>query len=452
MQLLRENSANQLLAYIRGSEAFSREEARKIFRQADQTLYAQVSGSSMKETLRNELRSRLHDHEMQDEECVASASTVKSCIDDAYEFITSYYHSIEASVPVQRGFTAKFTGVYKAELKAINTPDAKKVLNLLVDSFYKRKLVLKKMRKQTRNVILEEIAAEMKAQLKDGISAATKGLVTSNRGGMSKEVRKHTKNSQKEITAFAQERSDALRSLMAEEDPEDGTINDAIEEEGVDIDAYDLHDAERNPRGEPLFWSEYGDDETIKVYRKSDELSKENEAQAGTMSSSARIDFLKKFVAHTNRQSSGLTCRLCVADPIASQKAKEKQWVLNRLKLHYKGTAHSRRAQLASAFNAIKDAYGTGDAPCPHCPSRLYKSSSSWLEHVAKVHTFELWLGEEDEDENGEGEDEDAEVRDDADEEMVGEVSGMHYDSASSFQGFGDGEALGDDEFEGFSS
>jgi uncharacterized C2H2 Zn-finger protein len=360
----------------------------------------------MRESLQKELESRLQEREMEDAECVASAATIKSSIDEAYNFLCENQDSSQASVPLRRGYTNKFTGEYKAKLRAMDTSAANTVLHNLEDSFYQRKLVLKKMRKRARNGILEGIAEEMKAQLKEGNSVVTKGLVTSSRGGMSKDVRDQAKKTQKDLATFTEKRLNAVRSLLNEKNTEDSSADDAADEEGIDIDAYDLQDAERNPRGEPSFWQDFGDDSAIQIIRESDELSKEEQTQAGMSTEQDRIDFLKKFVAHTNRQSSGLTCRLCVADPTASRKAKEKKWVLNRLKLHYKGQVHSRRAQLANAFNAIKNARGTGDAPCPHCPDRLYRTSSSWLEHVEKMHTYELWMGENDEDDDEDVEDE----------------------------------------------
>ncbi|KAH3955892.1 hypothetical protein HBI56_019850 [Parastagonospora nodorum] len=400
-------------AYIRSRETISREEARKIFDQASQTLYAAAS-TNAKGSLQAELETRLQERESEDEECVNAAKTVKSCIDNTYDLI----HSLDASTELERGYTTKYTGHYKATLRSIATPEAEQVLRALEEAVYQRKLTRKKVRSVLRKVILEEIAEETKAQLKTGMAAATKGFAIA--GATSGSIRQQIAQGQKEHEASTRERLNAVHALLQEHDSTDQPSHDAAEEENIDIDAYEIQDEMRNPRGEPSHWQDFNNDGVIQIVRESEQIAEGSQDRAGTSSEQSRIDFLKSFVAHTSRQSTGLICRLCVADPTASEDAKKKKkWVLHRLKLHYKGSTHSRKPQLSSAFNTMQKALAGGDVPCPHCPSRLFRSSRSWLDHVEEYHAYELWI-------KNDSDEEDLEIEDDemlleGDDEGVGE-------------------------------
>jgi len=92
-------------AYIRSRESLSREEPRKIFDQASQTLCAAAS-TDAKISLQAELETRLQECESEDEECINAARTVKSCIDNAYDLVIS----LDTSTELGRGYTTKYTG------------------------------------------------------------------------------------------------------------------------------------------------------------------------------------------------------------------------------------------------------------------------------------------------------------------------------------------------------
>jgi ABC-type phosphate transport system auxiliary subunit len=100
---------------------------------------------------------------MEDAECVAATVAVKMLIDLAYDFLSS----TSKKESLRRGYTAKFTGAYKAALLELTADisEASTQLQSLEASFKNKKIVLKKFRKRLRNVILQEIAEEMKAQL-----------------------------------------------------------------------------------------------------------------------------------------------------------------------------------------------------------------------------------------------------------------------------------------------
>lgn len=131
----------------------SREGTRKIFTQNVQTLYLSTS-DTLNETLEQELEVRTCEKELEDSECIAAAKVVKDSIDEAFDFL-SFNDTLS---DLSRGYTSAYTGAYKAELASIGTSDAIQVLDALQGTFHKRKLVLKKMRKQFRRPILEDIA------------------------------------------------------------------------------------------------------------------------------------------------------------------------------------------------------------------------------------------------------------------------------------------------------
>jgi hypothetical protein len=80
-----------------------------------------------------------------------------------------------------------------------------------------------------------------------------------------------------------------------------------------EVNAQDLEEqeTERNSRGEPGHWLDFQEEEVVRILF---ELGQDADAEkAGTAKTreateEERIAFLRKFVAHTSRPASGLTC------------------------------------------------------------------------------------------------------------------------------------------------
>jgi hypothetical protein len=89
----------------------SREDARNLFRQANQSLYNQPSGfQDYRTSLRKELDARVYDRERTNPELAASALRVKETIDATYAFL---HYALNEATPLKRGYTNSFTGAYK---------------------------------------------------------------------------------------------------------------------------------------------------------------------------------------------------------------------------------------------------------------------------------------------------------------------------------------------------
>jgi hypothetical protein len=352
---------------------------RKLFRQAHQTLYNQPSDDHGA-TLSEEMESRIRERETTDDEFVSSAGDVKAAIEETYEFLLQ---EVDQSAPLQKGYTNGFTGKYKAELQTLATPEAYDMLQRLNTAFYKRKLVLKKVRARIRNLVLEELADEMRSLLKSGKQPATKGL-TATSGGTPSSARTQEKMTQKQLDEFAQKRLNEVQSLLTEEPREThGTLSE--EDDGIDIESYEEQATERNSRGEPELWEDFGEDEVTQV-----ELGIDKEEHVGKTTEDDRLEFLRTLVTRTSRQSSGLVCYRCISDLTATQEQKDKKRSRAQLNKHLKGKVHTRREQLITAFNGIKAASG-GSAPCPGCPKRSYRTAAKWLVHVESHHPEQLW-------------------------------------------------------------
>jgi hypothetical protein len=139
--------------------------------------------------------SRIRHRELEEDEYMAVASDVKITIDNAYDFLN---HALDPSTSLARGYSVRFTGTYKAELRSAGTSEANDMLKSLESSFYRRKVALKKLRKRLRNIILEEIAEEMRSLLKGGKKAATSGPIAT-KGGALKSDRKEAKDIQEDL-------------------------------------------------------------------------------------------------------------------------------------------------------------------------------------------------------------------------------------------------------------
>jgi hypothetical protein len=118
----------------------------------------------------------------------------------------------------------------------------------LESAFYNHKLVPKKIWKQLRAVILNEIAAEMRLLHKTGVKAATAGLTATSAGAL-KDIHKKAADNQSDMNTFAQSPLYAINILRAENkvDSRETTGN----EEEVEIDALERQETDLDPRGEP---------------------------------------------------------------------------------------------------------------------------------------------------------------------------------------------------------
>ncbi|KAI4701771.1 hypothetical protein J4E89_010616 [Alternaria sp. Ai002NY15] len=171
-----------------------------MFEQAAQTGYVQHKNYEI--TLRAEMEERLREREREDSELVEKDQSFKTTIDDTRDV---------DDMPISRGYTSTINGAYKVMLRD-GDPAAGVVLRELEAIFYKRKLVLKNIRRSIRNAILVELAQEMRSLLKTSTVSTTSGL-TAGKGGAPKSIRRQAKDPQTEFEGLYTERTCALEAL-----------------------------------------------------------------------------------------------------------------------------------------------------------------------------------------------------------------------------------------------
>lgn len=89
----------------------TREDARNLFRQANQSLYNQTSGPQDYQTnLRKAMDARIYDRERRGSELAASALRVKKAIDATYAFL---HDVLDGTTPLKRGYTHSFADAFK---------------------------------------------------------------------------------------------------------------------------------------------------------------------------------------------------------------------------------------------------------------------------------------------------------------------------------------------------
>ncbi|KAI4635655.1 uncharacterized protein J4E87_000609 [Alternaria ethzedia] len=157
-------------------ERMSRREARKMFEQAAQTGYVQHENYEM--TLRAQVEERLREREREDSELAEMVRSFKTTIDNMREFlIRNSADDTPRPVPDAYKVTLRggdsATGGVRKKLEAVS---------------YKRKVVLKKIRKSLRNLVLEEFAQEMRSLPKTSTKSTNTGLIAG-KGGASSSIR-----------------------------------------------------------------------------------------------------------------------------------------------------------------------------------------------------------------------------------------------------------------------
>ncbi|KAH3914631.1 hypothetical protein HBH56_091850 [Parastagonospora nodorum] len=286
-------------AYNACRESMSREDARKMFRQANQSLYNQTSSPKDYQTnLRKETDARVFDRERTNPELAASARC--------------------------RGYTNSFTGAFKAHLKALNTPESAEVLHNLDAASCERKPAPKKIRQKLRGQVLEEIAEEMRGLLKD---KSASGGITATRA---------------EIDLVTNKRLAAVNSLLRENDS-GAVVDEGVDERSdlnIDPDQVEEDEAIRNPKGEPGAWKFFEDNEEVVVIGVGHEGQDQKEAKGRVANDAldARKAFLLQHIAANECPTSGLTC---ILDPSSTAKARSKKWNRAQLHKHLRSKAHS---------------------------------------------------------------------------------------------------------------
>jgi len=170
----------------------SQRDARKMLEQAAQTGYLQHENYEI--MLRAEVEERLREREREDPEFVEIAQCVRTTIDDTREVLI---RNSADDTGIPRGYTGSVNGAYKIMLRDGDSA-AGVVLKELEIVFYKREMVLKKIRRSIRNTTLEELAQEMRSSLKTSTESTTTGL-TVGKGGAPKPIRKEAKDAQAEL-------------------------------------------------------------------------------------------------------------------------------------------------------------------------------------------------------------------------------------------------------------
>ncbi|KAI4610984.1 hypothetical protein J4E80_008015 [Alternaria sp. BMP 0032] len=216
-------------SYIRGRERMNRREARKMFEQAAQTEYVQHEKEGI--MLRAEVEERLREREREDSEVML-----------------------------------------RDEDSAVGI-----VLEKLETVFYKRKLVLKKIRRSIQNTILEELAQELRSLPNTSTRSTTTGLTTGKGGsliplllglfqpvltsifeyagypfGSLIPIRKEAKDAQTELEGLYIERMSAMEALKRRNKQDETTEQDVDQEEGLDADSLEENDGKQHSRGEPM--------------------------------------------------------------------------------------------------------------------------------------------------------------------------------------------------------
>ncbi|KAH4057202.1 hypothetical protein HBH68_108090 [Parastagonospora nodorum] len=303
-------------AYNACRESMSREDVRKLFRQANQSLYNQTSGHQDYHTnLRKEMDARVFDRERTGSELAASALRVKEAIDATYAFL---HDTLDETTPIKHGYTNDFTGAFKTHLKALNTPESAEVLHNLDAASYECKLALKKIRQKLRGQVLEEIAEEMRGLLKDKLAA------------------------RKEIDLVTNKRLAAVNSLLRKNDS-GAVVDEGVDERSdlnIDPDQVEEDEAIRNPKGEPDAWKFFEDNEEVVVIGVGHEGQDQKEAKGRVANDAldARKAFLLQHIAANECPTSGLTC---ILDPSSTAKARSKKWNRAQLHKHLRSKAHS---------------------------------------------------------------------------------------------------------------
>ena len=146
-----------------------------------------------------------------------------------------------------------------------------------------------------RNKVLDDIAAEMKALLKDVKKAATSGL-TMTKGGAPRKTYKEAGEVHGELENYTRTQLGLIESLRSEEVDGDA----AEDEEGVDTDALDEHEFEKmqNSRAAPAEWGAYADgvDLRVEIDMGGEEEDPESRSANRTPSEEDRLAFLQAII------------------------------------------------------------------------------------------------------------------------------------------------------------
>ncbi|KAI8940677.1 hypothetical protein NX059_001947 [Plenodomus lindquistii] len=364
----------------------SRLELQKIFRQSAVELY-KPADEDHEDSLKAEVARRVESRLKESDEYIEMELEVKGVVDETREFLIA---NTTEDVGVPKGYTAHVIGIYRNLLSdggaGTAIPGAADIVDALDKVYYRRRLLLKKLRKSLRLAVQAELAKEMRDMAK--ASKKSQGLKVG-AGGASKKLVKEASSAQGEIEASMQEQIQAFsRQGESETAGDDDDDND-----DVDVDAIDAYDqaADEAQRGAPAEWDTIPDDEAVRVDLQigiSDDDAVPAEAD--------RLAFLKTWMSKTALPASGLCCHMCRLDPTADEKLRSQLYTRSRLDKHLKSSRHSRSTQLQKAAGAVLAAGGpSADVACPLCPNRKFKASGAWYKHVAKHHPEQTWEAQE---------------------------------------------------------
>jgi hypothetical protein len=187
------------------------------------------------------------------------------------------------------------------------------------------------------------------------------------------------------MTEAATASLDAEQTEILDEEGEDVPLNDEV---------LDIHQEQKDGRGEPSRWRDLGEDVEIRVDRNDDEEAESSHAQE--VDTVQRNMFLLAWANKANSPvpNSNLQCPLCIADDTQPEKAKNTTYSLAKLNIHLDSGTHSRRSQLLRAFNIEAKTMEASKIKCPLCGLRTSgrgSASSKFMAHVEELHPEELW-------------------------------------------------------------
>ncbi|KAI8937069.1 hypothetical protein NX059_006288 [Plenodomus lindquistii] len=375
----------------------SRLDLQKLFRQSLITAYNPDADADLAQTLKDEVGRRVEEKLRENEEYINMQVEVKDTVDALRKFIMD---NTPEDVDVPTGYTAYIIGLYRGMLQKISqdgTVGADDILRALNEVYYRRKLLLQKLRKSLRLVVRTDIAGEMKSAVQTG--KTPRGLHVGS-GGASKKLVKDVESAQASIQGDLDARLHMLNEQEhADGDDDDAGADDADADADVDIDAIDQHDeaADEHHRGAPADWDSAPDGETIRVANQAGVTEADGEDGVAP-TDDERMAFLKAWTAKTSLPASRLPCYLCRLDPTTDDKARDQLYVRANLNKHLKSSRHTRESQLKKACNAILAAGGkSAQIACPMCTNRKFGTTNAWVKHATKKHPEQFWDANESE-------------------------------------------------------